>query len=51
LLVCHAANPYINPVTHKEVITSIEEFSERVPFSRKAFKLYIMLYQEKVFLI
>lgn len=49
LLVCHAANQYINPVTHREVIQSIHDFSERNPFDRKAFKLKMKLYKERIF--
>ena len=32
LLICHAASPGENPITHSEVVQSIIDFSERNPF-------------------
>ena len=49
MLVCHAANTIINPVTHREVIFALDDFSERNPFDRKAFNLGIKLYTKPIF--
>lgn len=49
LLVCHAANQYINPITHHQVCQYIQEFSERNPFDRKAFAIKLKLYKEKIY--
>lgn len=49
LLVCHAASPGFNPITHKAVTKGIINYSQENPFDRKAFKIKLSITPKAIF--